>query len=231
MANAKSRAKRQNHSGAYHLHPYTPEQITWLHAQHGKNRTTNEICHDFNQTFQANQSVCQIRQKLKRMGVAFTAQRQFKKTGFMSRHYSETGAPHPREKPIGTIRTGRDGLEIKVANQKGAGRKNWLPLAKHVYQTAHKVQIARDEMVLHIDGNINNNDVGNLILVNRRDIGAINMLFSRPENQNAPPEVRLSLILMARITQTRQAKTGELTPAMRYRLKQKQKKQKAKQNE
>lgn len=227
MAGRTTPTRRQasKGQGAYTLHTYTPEQNAWLAAQHGKNRTTSAIRAEFNRLFQAALSTTRIRQKLRRMGVAFQSQSNSPDgiTGFMSSHYKDTGRSHPREKPLGSIRQARDGLEIKVADTPNAGRKNWLPLAKHIYQSAHRVTVQPDEIVFHIDGNPDNNDLDNLILLKRRDIGFVNMLLSQPENRNATPEIRLSLILMARITQTRQAKTGEETPGMRYSRKKRKK--------
>lgn len=213
----------------YTLFKYSAEQVQFLQSFQGKNLSSTEIAGQFNRQFGTGLNTEKIRGKLKRLGVIFKPQRKQKTSGFMGEHYSKTGAPHPRHKPIGSIRQGRDGMEIKISDTKGAGRKNWQPLAVYAYEQAHNVKLQKLQVVFHIDGNNQNNAPENLILVHRRDLGHLNAAL-----KHIPPEqteLRKSIILMTRITQLRQAKTGEETASMRYNRMKKAKQQQQQEQE
>lgn len=70
-------------------------------------------------------------------------------------------------KEIGsTARRGPDGhIYIKLRNNNG--RNNYENLARYVYKEKHQENLTSSDVIMHIDGDLNNCDVDNLIKVTR----------------------------------------------------------------
>lgn len=210
-------------------HRYSQAEREWLHKQNGKNLTVLEIRQGFKEQFGAGIPQTAMRGKLKREGIAFKPAREDGNSGFFApeKHYINTGAIHPRWKPIGTIRKGKDGAEIKISDTPGAGRKNWQPLAVYTYHR-HYGKPPDGSLIYHINGNIYDDRPENLIAIMRRDLGALNYALKSIPDGDDYLEVRKAIILTTRLEQARMVVTGEQTASMRHsarkkRLKEQQK--------
>lgn len=210
-------------------HRYSQEELEWLHEQNGKNLTVQEIRQGFKKRFGIEITQFSMRGKLKRDGIAFKQARKSPLFGFFDqkKHYTQTGAPHPRLKPIGSIRKCRYGEEIKVSDLPGAGRKNWQPLAVYIYRQ-HYGEPPEGSLIYHINGNMYDNRPENLIPIMRRDLGAINCALKNIPNSDDHLEIRKAVILATRLEQTRMVVTGEQTASMKHAAKQRRLKEKAK---
>ncbi len=68
---------------------------------------------------------------------------------------------------------------IKVSEEPGVHwRINWVRNDKHVYEQHHKVTLDKSEMVLHLDGDLLNDSIDNLMKIDRstRNVMSANQL-------------------------------------------------------
>lgn len=79
----------------------------------------------------------------------------------------QPGTAHPRYKPVGTERRDQDGLMIKTASGK------WVPKKRYVFEQ-HNGPIPRGHVVLFGDGDDENYDPANLVLVSRAELMVMN---------------------------------------------------------
>lgn len=79
----------------------------------------------------------------------------------------QSGVAHPRYKPVGTERRDRDGIKIKTLS----GR--WVLKSRYIWEQ-HNGPIPKGHVVLFGDGNDDNHDIDNLILVSRAELMVMN---------------------------------------------------------
>lgn len=106
------------------------------------------------------------------------------------------GTVPPNRKPVGTIRKNTDGyLDVKVA----PGKNKWVALHRWNWKLAHGEYPPAGMALVFKDGNRLNCDIGNLELIDRRE------LMNRNTVHNYPIEVvetvRLKAVLTRKINQ------------------------------
>ena len=141
---------------------YTSEQVEWIKANYYSADSYKELAERFNQKFNTNRTVEQLRLK---------CNKNLKLKGMPSS--SKYGRKKKEELPIGTIRKSITGTYIKVkmidGKSKVSGYKEpyWLPLQKKIYQDKYG-KINDNEMICFLDGDTNNFDIDNLYCINRK---------------------------------------------------------------
>lgn len=97
---------------------------------------------------------------------------------------------------IGTTKIDCGRRFIKVSDTPGVHwRVNWVRNDKYVYEQHHKVTLEKSEMVLHLDGDLLNDEVDNLIKIDKstRNVMSANQLT--PED----PDVTKVQITLAKV--------------------------------
>lgn len=142
---------------------FTEEQEEWLKNNYDLYPTYRELAVEFNRIFHRDKSANSIREKCnKNLGL----------TGMLNEGRYVTG--HIKEQcPIGTIRKSSNGyIYVKVKDNKdshisGYAEPYWLPIQKKIWQD-HYGEVPEDKMVIFLDGNRENLDIGNLYCIDRK---------------------------------------------------------------
>lgn len=99
-----------------------------------------------------------------------------------SKHTNKTSFPpgkrHPKYRPIGSERIGKDGhIFVKVDDRK------WMPKHRHLWEQEHG-PVPKNHVVIFANGNKRDFRLDNLILVSRAQLAVINknkLIFDNPE--------------------------------------------------
>lgn len=136
---------------------YTPEMICWL-QEHSKGVEYTELAKQFNKKFHTDKTARQIQSAC-------------------HDHDAHNGVykiDHICHKchwrPVGSKRLDKDGyVVVKIAEP-----CKWKREQLVVWEKYHEPIDIRKEMLIHLDGNRQNNNIENLYKISRRIIGAIN---------------------------------------------------------
>lgn len=166
---------------------YTKEQHEFI-KYHAKNSSYEDLKNNFNEYFSADKTRGQIK-------------------GYCFRHKINIGIKnegtrfrkgHPcvaTGNPIGTENTDKHGqVMVKVRNDGKYYRKNWK-LKKVIVWEQHYGPKPKETMVLCLDGNENNFDISNLMLIETGE----NLWLHRSGYINAEPEVIVSALYYLRL--------------------------------
>lgn len=180
-------------------HKYSAEEHQFI-IDNVKGITLKELTRRFNEKFNTNVSENAIANQKNRLGVrsGIIGGRFEKghvpankgKKGYMTPEQYEKckatmfrkGNVPANRRPIGSERfNSRDGILIKV--QDGHLQKNWMPKGRYIYEQAHG-KIPEGHKVIFADGNNQNFDLDNLILVSNAEelIMNRNKLFKKDKH-------------------------------------------------
>lgn len=179
---------------------YTPEQCAWLRQNRPATRL-EELAQAFNTKFNASVSHRALQTKCLQMGVqnphrfgnGETPWNKGKKTGIVNSSAFKPGQKPHKVAPIGYVRRNSGGfLEIKTAD----GTHQYKKLHRDIYEKHHG-PIGHDEMIVFVDGNRDNIDIGNLEKVTKRELLVLNTREDfGPHN---PPEINRAIIATIRL--------------------------------
>lgn len=166
------------------VHKYSAEEHQFL-IDNVKGITLKELTRRFNEKFNTNVSENAISNQKTKLGIrSGILGGQFPKghipankgkKGYMSPEQYEKckatmfkkGNVPANRRPIGSERyNSRDGILIKV--QDGQLQKNWMPKGRYIYEQAHG-KIPEGHKVIFADGNNQNFDLDNLVLVSNAE--------------------------------------------------------------
>lgn len=215
-------------------HRFTEEQHEWL-RQNAGGRLRKEVTAAFNARFRTGLPEHAMRNKLHKMKIRGTdswyaegctpwnqgtkGMIKANKTSF--RKGRRSGFSELKSRPLGTVRKTRDGFAVKVNDDPAAGYKNWIPLARCVWEQAHG-QIPEGYIVFHIDGDKFNDDLNNLTLITRRELACLRW----NDYYTAPLELRRLILDKVRLQTAANAKIRELNGKGKDKGKDKEKKEK-----
>lgn len=165
-------------------HKYSDEEHQFI-IDNVKGITLKELTRRFNEKFNTNVSENAIANQKNRLGVrSGIIGGRFEK-GHVPANKGKKGYMNPEQyekckatmfkkgnvpanrRPIGSERfNSRDGILIKV--QDGHLQKNWMPKGRYIYEQAHG-KIPEGHKVIFADGNNQNFDLDNLILVSNAE--------------------------------------------------------------
>jgi hypothetical protein len=160
------------------IHTYTEEQINWL-QENIKGRRQSEVAEDFNARFGLNLSFMQIRGAMHNRKMTNGLDCKFKPGEVSHRppkgvHYSrktefKKGHLPINHKPVGSERVNVYGyVEVKVAEP-----NKWRQKHHVVWEQAHG-PIPPNHVILFADGNGQNIELDNLVLISRRQLAVLN---------------------------------------------------------
>ena len=151
---------------------YTIEMRNWIKENISKFNSYKELTDKLNELFNTNfnyervRELCNKRLKIK-----------------LGKNISQYGNKLKEEYPIGTIKTGSNGvtyIKVKLANEEKMNKPNkgymypyWLPLQRYIYEKAYG-KINKDEMIIFLDGNNQNYELDNLACVTRGLLAILN---------------------------------------------------------
>ena len=108
------------------------------------------------------------------------------------------------EMPIGTVRVNKEGYLLRKKQMTGSLWERW----EHVHRTVweeHNGPIPEGMMIIFKDGNRQNCDINNLMLVSKRENGALNKLGLRSED----PDLTETGLLVTRLRLAAKDKRGQ----------------------
>ena len=164
------------------MHKFTEEQIIYI-KKIAKGKQSSKITELFNKKFNLNLKVSQIQSFKANHNVKSGVDCRFKKgnipankgkKGSMSPEQYEKckatmfkkGSIPPNHKPIGSERITKDGIMIKIKD--GQGTKNWTYKSRYIYEQTYG-KIPKGHKIVFADGDHNNIDLNNLILVSNQE--------------------------------------------------------------
>ena len=168
--------------------PYDMNEIEWLREYYPK--YGKESVDMFNKHFGVNYTYSMIKHRCQKYNIRSNNDGKYKKgskpwnTGINYKEeypelykkvYEQNQGLWKRKLPplnkceVGTIRKLHNGNYIKIANP-----SEWQLYSRYVYEKAHDIELPDDLLVLHLDGNIYNDSIENLVPIDRKTLLRMN---------------------------------------------------------
>ena len=145
-------------------HIWKKEELLFL-KEHNDKYTKKELTQKFNEHFNLNLTVRQVRAECWHLGLSAVVD---------GRNIDN----HKRVK-LNTINTyhhnGREKLRIKVSDELHKGNNNWVPLERYIYEKETNVKVDPNDVILFLDNNCKNVNMDNLMLVSKRTAFLLNI--------------------------------------------------------
>ncbi len=174
--------------------------------EHAKGTPNKELVRMLNEEFGTNLTLGKLENFKKRKGIYSGINCHFQKghvpankgkhqptTGRMAETQFKKGNRPPNWVPIGTKKRRVDGWVIKV--QDGCMNANWQWLNHYVWEQSHGTKVPEGHKVIFLDGNIDNCDPDNLMLVTDGDLAIINNKIKLSSDQ----DVNKAIVLIAKL--------------------------------
>ena len=165
---------------------YTAEQLEYLKELSARGLFNREITEKFNKKFCTNKTENAIHNQRSNHGLKTSARNYWQKgnapwnkgrkgvvyPGMVATQFKKGSIP-PNRAPIGMERTTRDGYaEIKTRD--GKLNDNWAYKHRLIWEKHHGKKIPKNHVVIFGDGNRQNFDPDNLLLVSRAQLAMLN---------------------------------------------------------
>ena len=102
--------------------------------------------------------------------------------------------------PVGTRVITKGWVKVKVAEP-----NIWRNESRIVWEKHHGTPVPKDKLLIHLDGDLTNNRIENLMLISRKELGKLN----KRRFKEAPQEVRPSMIALAKLETAVQERSGD----------------------
>ena len=144
---------------------YCEDQDAWI-REHLSGKITEDLVDQYNRKFSLSRSKCALKNRANRLGV------------------------RPKLKlltPFESEKLDKDGRALILVS---TNPHCWMGKARLIYQKFHNCELSPNEVILMLDGNLNNYEIDNLYKVTRSENLAINRLKSKY------PDTPLSTLLL-----------------------------------
>lgn len=175
---------------------YTPEMIDWL-TKNVKGRHYKDLTVLFNQQFNLNVSLTALRSVLKRYKLTNGINGCFKKgsiphnkgkkiTEYCSKETIEKMKPTQYKKgnkplntqPINKISIDKEGYKIIKVSDDGCRWKRWKYYQRYIWEQ-HYGEIPKGKIIIFLDGDKNNCNIENLVMIDRQEHKLLNQMHLR----------------------------------------------------
>ena len=168
-------------------HQYTPEQEAFLRENISKCDSYEDLANLISDFCGSPFTVQSVKEKCKRIGI---------RLGKNAGRFKPKG--RPRSLPIGTIRSSKNAMYIKISDIgtgiSGYEPPDWVPLQKYLYEKAFG-KINEKEQVIFLDGNKDNFSLSNLCPVDMK----IKAYLARNKMYSSDSHITKTAILTAKL--------------------------------
>lgn len=174
--------------------------------EHAKGTPTKELTRMLNEEFGTNLTVSKMDNFKKRKGIYSGNNCRFQKghvswnkgthqptKGRMAETQFKKGHKPSNWQPIGTKKRRVDGWVIKVKD--GCMNKNWEWLNRYAWEQEHGTKVPEGHKVMFLDGNIDNCNPDNLMLIADADLVRINKELKLTDDK----DVNKAIVLLAKL--------------------------------
>lgn len=155
----------------------TEDEKQFLKDNIVKYNSFKSLCKEFNKKFHSNKNFTAIRSYSNKLGLKLCTNVGRYKYGDRQKLRNSIGAVVTSQ--------GRYLIKIKddVQGKKDTIKKNYVDYNNYLYQKLHKCKLSKDDLVINIDGNKENINENNLLVVNRKAIPIFTgMRFNKLQN-------------------------------------------------